>query len=77
LGLLWYTGRLYGCSTVHRQCYWTNLATAQGNCAAWSSCKFLYQSEAHWPARSGRPVYWARTAGETRHELGAVLWKQG
>ena len=71
-----YTGTDYGCSIGNGQCYWEDRKTAEGQCAKWDDCKFIYQSDKHPPSTSGNPVYWARGDADVIDEKGAVLWKQ-
>ena len=69
----------YNCKTAHRQCYWEDLKQAQYECARWTKCKMLFQSEDYSPASPGNPVYWAR-GGSGSQEMqagrGDILWQQ-
>ena len=73
---IYYNGTDHGCTISHDQCYWKERKYAQGKCAEWEECKFIYESDKHPPATSGNPIYWARGDAETITEEGAVLWKQ-
>ena len=73
---IYYNGSAHGCTITHDQCYWKERKYAQGQCAEWEECKFIYQSDKHPPATSGSPIYWARGDADSIAEKGAVLWKQ-
>ena len=69
-------GKPKSCGKAHGQCYWNDLVVAQTECQKWPECKYLQQTERNSPGEPGKPVWFARAAGETGVDAEIILWKK-